>query len=222
MNEFDRQIRLVLTRHLASRGIAPSVAELAAAVGCDAEDAVASLHRLHDQHQILLFPDSTDIWSAYPFSALPTAFWIVAGDSSWWANCAFCALGVAAAIDHDLVIHARAGGEGDRFDATIRHGMIEPSGAVMHLPLPVSRWYENVVWTCGHVHFFRDVESVDDWCTRHSRVRGETVDIETAWRLARRWYSGYLNADWRPWSVPEINAHFGSCGLIGEFWRVTD
>jgi hypothetical protein len=44
----------------------------------------------------------------------PTSFWVSADDGrGWWANCAWCALGVAAALRRDVTVSARDGAEGD-------------------------------------------------------------------------------------------------------------
>ena len=124
-----------------------------------------------------------------------------------------------------MKIFAPIGAESEQLILTVRrgrHGRIEPEDACIHVPLAPSRWYENVISTCGHVHFFRTPATVDDWCNRHLKPRGELIEIQSAWRLARRWYAGYLDDDWKPWSATEINSMLESCGLRGDFWHLPE
>jgi len=225
IDAFDCRIRLSITQGLAATGTAPSVHTLAASNGCERDAIVESLHRLQSAHQIVLYPNTTEIWSAFPFSAMPSAFWVSAPHGSWWGNCAFCALGVAAIVGGNVRIFARVGAESEQLVLTVRQGSearVEPLDAYLHIPIEPSKWYENVVSTCGHVHFFRSPTQVDDWCSRHSKARGELIDIRNAWRLARSWYGGYLSRDWKPWSATDLNRMLASCGLRGAFWHISE
>jgi hypothetical protein len=47
---------------------------------------------------VILEPGLQRIWSLHPFAMTPTAFWVSADDRGWWANCAWCSLGIGAAI----------------------------------------------------------------------------------------------------------------------------
>jgi hypothetical protein len=51
-------------------------------------------HTLAEHHGVVLHPGSDEIWVAHPFSTAPTGFRVRAGSREWWANCAWCSLGV--------------------------------------------------------------------------------------------------------------------------------
>jgi hypothetical protein len=51
-------------------------------------------------------------------------------------------------------------------------------------------------------------------------TEGETVDLPTLLRLARRWYGDRLDPDWRPRTRDQSQAILDEVGLTGEFWRL--
>ena len=51
-------------------------------------------------------------------------------------------------------------------------------------------------------------------------TEGETVDLATLMRLARRWYGDRLDPDWRPRTRDESQAILAEVGLTGEFWEL--
>lgn len=82
----------------------PTVAELATELELSTDGARESLHRLAANHVVVLRPATDDVWMAMPFSAIPTPFRVEAQSggigaiASWWGNCAWDALGIAAAV----------------------------------------------------------------------------------------------------------------------------
>ena len=50
--------------------------------------------------------------------------------------------------------------------------------------------------------------------------RGAVMTAEQCWQLARRWYPGRLELDWRRRSADEMEAIFADVGLEGPFWRL--
>ena len=53
----------------------------------------------------------------------PTAMWVQMGQRGWWAPCIWCALGIAALADDDVVIHSRIGGEAEDLDLHVSQGL---------------------------------------------------------------------------------------------------
>lgn len=58
------------------------------------------------------------------------------------------------------------------------------------------------------------------WCEQRSIPRGEVVPVERCWELARRWYAGRLEPDWRRHTMAEMEHIFGELGLTGPFWSL--
>ncbi len=94
------------------RGVAPTTADLAEALSVSEPEVEAALRALDDAHGVVLHPGSTDIWVAHPFSAAPSAFVVRSTDTTWWAPCAWCALGVAAVVEGDVEIVRAMGAVG--------------------------------------------------------------------------------------------------------------
>jgi hypothetical protein len=46
------------------------------------------------------------------------------------------------------------------------------------------------------------------------------MTAEQCWQLARRWYPGRLELDWRRRSADEMEGIFADVGLEGPFWRL--
>lgn len=140
----------------------------------------------------------------------------------WWANCAKCALGVAAILEEDANIHTRLGAEAEPITVEIRDGRPTRGDLVMHVALPVAQWWENVCYTCSTILFFRDEQQVSAWCAAHGINHGAVLPIEQAWELARQWYGNSLAPDWRRKTATEAASLFESLGLRGEFWRIPE
>ena len=84
-------------RHFAESGHAPTASEL----GLSAVELGAGWRRLHDAHALVLSPATGELRMLNPFSLVPTAHRVVAGGRRWYANCAWDAVGVCAALHVD-------------------------------------------------------------------------------------------------------------------------
>ena len=68
---------------------------------------------------------------------------------------------------------------------------------------------------------FRSEEHVEEWCRAWSLQRGATLSPETAWRLARAWYSAdRRERAWRRRTVEETEALLADLELTGPFWAL--
>ena len=144
--EFDWRLRYEVYRQFADRGRAPAVDELAAALASDPGAIRAGLERLHDRHALLLDPADRSIRMANPFSAVPTAFRVHIGARRYWANCAWDAFGIPAALHVDAIIDAAYADDGESAAIAIEGGAPRGSG-VIHFPLPAARWHDDLVET---------------------------------------------------------------------------
>jgi len=46
------------------------------------------------------------------------------------------------------------------------------------------------------------------------------MTLDRCWELARRWYAGRLEPEWRGRAAPASQAIFEEVGLTGSFWRM--
>ena len=99
-------LRNVTYRRFVELGHAPTVDDIAAATGTTPDDVWSGWQRLHDDHALVLQSHTRELRMANPFSAVPTAYRVLADGRWWYANCAWDALGVCAALHVDGRIEA--------------------------------------------------------------------------------------------------------------------
>jgi len=140
-------VRAFVYARFAEAARPPTVAETAAHFGLSAVRAVAVYRELHARHALYVDLDTTTIRMANPFSAVPTPFRVHAGGRDYWANCAWDALGIPAALHQDATIAATWADSGEPATITVVDGRVTERDAVVHFPLPFRRWYDDQVFT---------------------------------------------------------------------------
>jgi DNA-binding transcriptional MocR family regulator len=143
---FDWTVRNAVYTAILERTVPPTTDETAAALGVSPDDVRAAYERLNDRHALFLTPGSHDARMAHPFSGIPTAFRVGSGDRTYWANCAWDALGIPAALQADARIEAPLG-DGASIRFAIDAGRVTDWGGVVHFPLPFRRWYDDLIET---------------------------------------------------------------------------
>lgn len=144
---FDLRIRYFVYEHFVRTVRPPSVAETAVQFNMPEAEVSNCYKRLHNNHFFYLEPGTTSIRMANPFSAIPTKFEVQVGPLTYWANCAWDMLGIPAALHRDAVIEAKYEDAGETAVLTITNGQVQHSGDVVHFPLPVRRWYDDLIFT---------------------------------------------------------------------------
>jgi len=212
-------VRYLINKYAVETGRPPTVQNLGAELKCPAEEVERALSGLAESHAVVLHPNTSRIWLAHPFSFTPTAFWVVSSRGSWWANCAWCALGIAAIIDEDTRIVSRSGAEGDSVEVHVCDRLVKEPDLLVHFSVPMAKWWNNIHYTCGTILFFRSIREIDTWCHRHAIAKGEVLSMDQAWALAQAWYGDYLNPKWRRRTAREAEEIFDNIGLRGAFWE---
>ena len=141
----DTSVRHLIYRHFAETGAAPSPNRIAEWAGTAAR-AAATLQRLHAAHALVL-DAAGDILMALPFSAVATEHRVVAGEQSWWANCAWDSLAIPAALDTDAVIEANWLDTRQPVDLAIVGGELSHRDGFVHFAIPARRWWDDIVET---------------------------------------------------------------------------
>ena len=143
MDELDIQIRRRTYARFVELGRAPRADEL----GLPREEVEASWLRLHDAHALVLNPATTELRMANPFSAVPTAYRVQAGGRWWYANCAWDAFGICAALGVDGRIETSCPDCGEEIRVEVRDTRPDPDEHLFHCLLPASRWWDDIVFT---------------------------------------------------------------------------
>jgi hypothetical protein len=137
-----------LTYHLfVELGRAPSVEEMAARADRSTEDVRTCWARLHEAHALVLSPSGEELRMANPFSAVPTAHRVRAADRWWYANCAWDAFGICAALHADGTIETSCPDCGEPIRVEVREGRPDDASLVFHCAVPAAQWWDDIVFT---------------------------------------------------------------------------
>lgn len=147
MDAVDIAIRNTTYRLFVENGSAPSAADVATAAGISLSDTEAAWRRLHDAHAIVLQPDAVELRMANPFSAVPTAYRVNAGGRSWYANCAWDAFGICAALHTDGHIETTCPECGEAIECEVRDGQSVDKQLLFHCLVPAAQWWDDIVFT---------------------------------------------------------------------------
>ena len=147
MHEHDIAVRNLTYRLFVVQGRAPSASEIAAAADITLADVEATWQRLHDAHAIVLQPDSVKLRMANPFSAIPTAYRVHAAGRSWYANCAWDAFGICAALNSDGLIETNCPECGEKIDCEVRGQKPLDQQLLFHCLVPATQWWDDIVFT---------------------------------------------------------------------------
>jgi Alkylmercury lyase len=128
-------------------GRAPDAAEAAVEAGMSVEDVEAGWRRLHEAHALVLDADTGGLRMANPFSAVPTPYRVRASDRWWYANCAWDAFGICAALHTDGRIETKCAVCGDPIAVEVAGERADGESLVFHCLVPASRWWDDIVFT---------------------------------------------------------------------------
>jgi hypothetical protein len=216
----DEAVRGALTRAIARLGHAPDVDALAAELSRSPSQVARSLHYLADAHALLLHPGTATPWVVHPFALSTGSCWVETARGGYWANCLYCACGIAAAMRCDAHIHTRYGGEAQAVRFEVANGVLVDTGDIFHLSTPAARWWDNVIFACASFQPFQSHRDIDDWCERHALPKGAILSLPQLWNFACDWYGAYLDEPWKKRSVAEAQALFRRHDLTGPFWEL--
>lgn len=203
-------------------GFAPTIADLAEIFKTDNESVEKALYTLQENHGVVLHPTEPKIWAIHPFSLAPTCFYVQSKRGRWWANCAWCSLGVAALLNEDLKITTTIGAEAKQIEINIIGGEIKEKDYLIHFPVPMAQVWDNVIYSCSTMLIFEDEEQISDWSARHNIPKGDIQSIEKIFKFSKKWYGNHLSPEWKKWTVDEAKLIFNDFELKGTTWHLGD
>jgi hypothetical protein len=142
----DTKARLTLYRAFVESGRAPSAAQLAGMLGASEDAARECLERLAAGRAIVLQPESREILYAPPLSAVPTPFVAHVGGRSYFAPCAWDALGAVAMLGGEGEVETSCGCCGEGMRIVARGGETVGQG-IVHFAVPARQWWSDLVYT---------------------------------------------------------------------------
>jgi hypothetical protein len=143
----DLLVRNTTYAQIVARGRVPDSGEVADVLRIAVAGVRDSWRRMHDAHALVLEPSGTEVLMANPFSAVPTPFRVQAAGRSWYANCAWDAFGICAALDSDGEIDTRCPDCGKSLSCQVRDR--GPAGSVLlfHCLVPAAGWWDDIVFS---------------------------------------------------------------------------
>ena len=147
MTPDDLALRNETYRLFVASGRAPTAEGVATALGRPIDDVLAGWRRLHEGHALVLAANGTEIRMANPFSAVPTAHRVHARDRWWYANCAWDAFGICAALGVDGRIESSCPDCGEPLALAVSGREPDDASLLFHCLVPARQWWDDIVFT---------------------------------------------------------------------------
>jgi hypothetical protein len=151
LSPFEQRVRLHVMEAILGSGRAPSVSEIARALGASNADAAEAVRRLAEDHAIVLAAATLNVWMANPLSAVPTGFAVTVAGRRHFGNCIWDALGIVAMVagpDGDGTVSTSCPDCASSLTFEVVGGRPDPTlEAVAHFAVPAARWWENIGYT---------------------------------------------------------------------------
>ena len=145
--DFDLEVKLAIYHHFAATGSRPSPEQVAERVNAAPHDVLESFRRLRAQRVLVLEDDGASIRMAPPFSGVPTQHVVTSEGLSYFANCAWDALGIPAALRQPAQVQSRCEQSMEPFRLRVATTGPESSDWLFHCAVPAAHWWDDIVFT---------------------------------------------------------------------------
>jgi len=145
--ELELRTKLAVYEHFAAAGRRPSADDVAARVGVSVPEVREVFARLRVQRVLVLEADGDSIRMAPPFSGVETQHRVTAGGVSYYANCAWDALGIPAALHRPATVHSRCEQSLEPLTLAVSEQGPEASDWRFHCVVPAAQWWDDIVFT---------------------------------------------------------------------------
>jgi len=145
--EFDNIVKVMVYRLTAESGSIPSIEVVAEKVGAPTGEVKEAYARLRASRLLLLENDGVTIRMAPPFSGVPTQHRVSVDGVDYYANCAWDALGIPAALHRPGLVHSRCEQSLEPLELSVGVNGPEPSLWLFHCLVPAAKWWNDLVFT---------------------------------------------------------------------------
>jgi Alkylmercury lyase len=142
VEEPDLELRRRTYAFFVEHARAPAPAELG-----EPEKVVAGWRRLHDDHALVLDRATDELRMLNPFSVVPTPYRVRVGDRWWYANCAWDAFGICAALHKDGRVETSCPDCGEPLAVELRDERPDDESLLFHCLVPAAHWWDDIVFT---------------------------------------------------------------------------
>ena len=143
----DTAVRLTVYQHFAATGTAPTLATVAERLFLSPGAVRESYRHLRTSRTLVLGDDGETIRMAPPFSGVPTQHQVMSDGVDYFANCAWDALGIPAALHRPATVHSRCEQSGAPLELEIGEAGPSPSSWIFHSLVPAARWWDDITFT---------------------------------------------------------------------------
>ena len=144
---FDVRVKLAIYRHFAETGMGPTPDEVGTHVDAEVASVIEAYGRLCALRVLVLEQDGTTIRMASPFSGVPTQHVVESEGIRYYANCAWDALGILAALQQRGTVHSRCEQSGEPLTLDVGLHGPGPSDWLFHCLVPSAHWWDDIVFT---------------------------------------------------------------------------
>jgi hypothetical protein len=211
-------LHYTIIKYIIDNGFSPDTETLSNLLDTDIGEIEKGLYALQEYHGVVLHPNEPKIWVIHPFSLAPTNFLVKSEKGTWWGNCAWCSLGIAALLKENVTITTRFGAYDEQIVIHINNGEVREKDLYIHFPIAMKKAWDNVIYTCSNMLVFKDEEQINNWTTRHNIPKGDIQAIANVWEFSKKWYGNHLNPAWKKWTMEEAKEIFLQFGLRGKIW----
>lgn len=145
--DLDTTVKLAIYRITAETGSTPSLKEVAGLLRMHARDVREAYARLRAKRLLLVEADGEAIRMAPPFSGVPTQHRVSVGNITYYANCAWDALGIPAALHRPGEISSECAQSGEPLQLAVGLDGPTRSDWLFHCLVPAAKWWNDLVFT---------------------------------------------------------------------------
>ena len=146
--DFDTAVKLKIYETIAQTAQVPNSTEVAQSLNTTSVAIEAAFERLHQKRLLVPEPgDPSRIRMAPPFSGIPTPFRVISDEKVYYANCAWDALGIPAALHQDAIIEASDAHNDEEIILEVKNEHPLPEPCVIHFAVPAALWWQDIIYT---------------------------------------------------------------------------
>jgi hypothetical protein len=146
--DFDTSVKLKIYEMVARTGRMPASVDIALLIGSSIADVEQAFQQLYEKRLLVLEPGTLSrIRMAPPFSGIETQHHVKIEAKLYFANCAWDAFGIAAALKQDADIESTCADCGETLTFQIREERPLPQEGVVHFAVPAAQWWRDIIYT---------------------------------------------------------------------------
>ncbi len=145
--DFLTSVKLAIYRHFATTGAAPTPQDIADALGSSPNEIQDAYRQLRANRVLLLESDRVTIRMAPPFSGVATQHRVSVAGVEYFANCAWDALGIPAALHQPGIVYSRCEQTMETLELEVSLNGPVPSDWIFHSLVPAAKWWNDLVFT---------------------------------------------------------------------------